>query len=99
MLPTLSTTQVIYLFQIVQFVILFCQYIPQMLKTYKRKTVGDISVIHWISKLAYSILAMLTLILAHNDLIIVLSQIINLVFCILILWQLYYYSHKADKEC
>lgn len=97
MLPTLSDTQLIYMFQIIQFILLFTQFIPQLWKTYKLKTVGDISLTHWIMKLAYTILSILMLVISHNDLIIVLSQIINLVFTLAILYQLIYYSHKNNK--
>ena len=94
MLPTLSTTQIIYLFQIVQFIILFCQYIPQIIKTYKRKSVEDISIAHWISKFAYSGLSIIMLVMADNDLIIVMSQIINIVFVVIIIIQLFHYKQK-----
>lgn len=88
----LTDEELIYIFQIIQFIIIFGQYIPQIVKTYKVKSVKEISVTSWLSKLAYTLLSITMLVYANNSFIIVLSQILNLFFTVVILYQLFYYS-------
>ena len=90
---------IIYIVQVVSFVFIAFEYYPQIHKIHKSKSVGDISIMHWISKTFYTVLAILMLAFAHNSLIIVLTQILNLVFSLIITIQCVYYQYfvKAVK--
>ena len=87
----MTTEQIINTLQLVIFVIIFTEFIPQIIKTWKRKSVGDISVSHWILKLVFTTLAIYMLYLTGNTLIVILSQVFNFIFTIIILCQLYVY--------
>ena len=82
-----SSELIVYMLQVGSFVVMFAQYIPQISKIAKRKSVGDISITHWVCKLVYSVLALMILVLSHNCLIVALTQVFNFVFTAIITWQ------------
>lgn len=82
-----DTTLIIYILQVSSFVVMFFQYFSQIFKTAKSKSVGDISIAHWLCKLIYTILAILILCMSHNCIIVTLTQIFNLVFTTIIFAQ------------
>ena len=82
-----SSELIVCMLQVGSFVVMFAQYIPQISKIAKRKSVGDISITHWVCKLVYSVLALMILVLSHNCLIVALTQVFNFVFTAIITWQ------------
>ena len=82
-----SSELIVYMLQVGSFVVMFAQYIPQISKIAKRKSVGDISIMHWVCKLVYSVLALMILVLSHNCLIVALTQVFNFVATAVITWQ------------
>lgn len=82
-----SSELIVYMLQVGSFVVMFAQYIPQISKIAKRKSVGDISIMHWVCKLVYSVLALMILVLSHNCLIVALTQVFNFVATAIITWQ------------
>ena len=78
---------IIYVLQFVSFIVMFAQYIPQIHQLHKCKTVGDVSITHWVCKLVYTAFALGILVLSHNCLIVSLTQIFNAIFSLFILLQ------------
>ncbi len=78
---------VIYILQVSSFVVMFAQYIPQVAQLHKCKTVGDVSITHWLCKLLYTVFAMGILVLSHNCIIVTLTQVFNLIFTLIIFCQ------------
>lgn len=90
-----SSSLIVWMLQLGSFVVMFAQYIPQVTKIAKRKSVGDISIAHWICKLVYSVLALMVLVLSHNSLVVALTQVFNFIFTAIITWQCMKYREKA----
>ena len=90
----MNTQQLINTLQFVIFIIIFCEYIPQIIKTYKSKKVADISISHWILKFVFTCLTIYMLYLTKNSLIVVMSQIFNLIFTTIICCQLFKYKNN-----
>lgn len=90
----MNNQEIINILQMVIFVIIFTEYIPQIMKTAKKKKVGDISIAHWVFKYLFTLLTIYMLYLTGNTLIVVMSQIFNLVFTTIICVQLVKYRNN-----
>ena len=82
-----NNTLIIYILQLASFIVMFAQYIPQIHQLHKCKTIGDVSITHWICKLVYTAFALGILVLSHNCLIVTLTQIFNFIFTAIIFYQ------------
>lgn len=82
-----DNTLIIYILQLASFIVMFAQYIPQIHQLHKCKTIGDVSITHWICKLVYTAFALGILVLSHNCLIVTLTQIFNFIFTAIIFYQ------------
>ena len=78
--------------QVASFIVMFAQYFPQIKEIIKCKTVGDNSMAHWICKLVYSAFALGILVLAHNCLIVALTQVFNFIFTAVIVFLCIHYN-------
>lgn len=79
--------KIIYFLQIISFIVMFAQYLPQIYELHKCKTVGDVSITHWICKLVYTAFALGILVLSHNCLIVAMTQAFNFIFTSIIFYQ------------
>ena len=97
MLTTVITdvVTVVCILQVSSFVVMFAQYIPQVYKLYKCKTVGDVSITHWLCKLIYTVFALGILVLSHNCLIVTLTQVFNFIFTLIIFVQCIHYKGES----
>ena len=89
-----DNVKIIYLLQTISFVVMFAQYIPQIRELHKCKTVGDVSITHWICKLIYTLFALVILVLSHNCLIVALTQVFNFIFTTIIFGQCLKYREE-----
>lgn len=89
-----NSMTVIYILQISSFIVMFFQYFSQIFKTAKSKSVGDISIAHWLCKLIYTVLSITILCMSHNCLIVTLTQVFNLIFTGIIFGQCLKYKDK-----
>lgn len=86
---------VICILQVASFVVMFAQYIPQVLQLFKCKTVGDVSITHWLCKLIYTVFSLGILVISHNCLIVTLTQIFNFIFTLIIFAQCIHYKGES----
>lgn len=85
----------ILIIQVITLVSKILEFVPQIVKIHKTKSVGDISPMYWWCKVLYTVMSIAILILAMNSMIIVVTQAANLGFSAITLRQVIHYSgHK-----
>ena len=95
----METETQVYIIQILCSIILFLMYIPQIYKTYKTKSVEDISLAFVLSKFVMTILTCIVMELANNSFIAIAAQYLSLILGGITLVQMFYYNlnHKEEK--
>lgn len=64
--------------QVVSILVLFIEYIPQIIKIMKTKHVEDFSLVYWFMKMFYTVIAIVVLILSGNTFIVMVAQLSSL---------------------
>jgi len=70
------------------------EYVSQIHKIHKRKTVEDLSWVYWVTKITITLLQFVILIVSHNPLKVYLSQFMSLMGCLIIFTMMVYYHHR-----
>lgn len=94
----MDTESQVYIIQILSCVILLLMYIPQIYKTYKVKSVSDISMAFVLSKFVMTILTCVVMELANNSFIAIAAQYLSLILGGITLVQMFHYNLKEGNH-
>lgn len=83
--------------QTITVLLLFVEYLSQIIKILKRKTVEDISFTYWGTKISITVLQFVILFISHNPLKVYLSHLLSLIFCLIVFGMINYYHRKNKK--
>lgn len=74
------------------------EYYGQISKLVKKKRVGSISWVYWLTKILITVLQVITLVLANTALDAYISQVMSLLLCLTVFSLMVYYHHHEHKE-
>ena len=81
--------------QIVSILVLFIEYIPQIIKIIKTKHVDDFSLTYWFMKMFYTVIAIIVLILSGNTFVVMVAQLSSLFLAAFVTILIFVYKeHK-----
>ena len=88
----------VFIIQIICCLLLFAMYIPQIYKTWKVKSVEDISLSFVLSKFVMTILTCIVMELADNSFIAIAAQYLSLILGGITLVQMFHYNVKGSEN-
>lgn len=90
--------EVVATIQMICVLLVIIEYASQISKLVKKKHVGSISWMYWLTKILITVLQVITLMLAHTDIKAYISQVMSLVFCLTVFSLMAYYHHHENEE-
>ena len=74
------------------------EYYGQISKLVKKKRVGSISWVYWLTKILITVLQVITLMLANTALDAYISQVMSLMLCLTVFGLMIHYHHHENEE-
>ena len=94
----LTTEQIVVFLQTMCVLLMFLEYIPQIIKLIKVKSTNEISFTYWATKISITILQFAILIITLQPMKVYLSHILSISFSIVVFSIMQYYNHKNNHK-